>query len=506
MGLVKKYGLIAIFYLFAGFAILYTHYWQTSPYSKTALDETLTLVAASHFSLPQLVDNLPTVFRENPHAAAFKIINLKGEFLGAMYDARRMRAEIYKQFLDTAEFSTQKSPFPGYEILIWESKGRKLRIVALSLERTQWSTYLVAMSHAYALQYVIPLYILAGVFLLFVYHRFGRDILQLHGKNNLGHKKRLPFFAAQPKVESTPQTKISEVKNRWQLKSGMLAEGSIYSTLAELRTLSGAESVRLFAKTTARWQGIAEVRGSLAVRGEAMEIPNSLSKEINFIEEIVEGDKEGEWLCFNGPAQNAQLCFVLYLAQTKGILDANAKVRIADFVKSHSRNLIVEHYYENSILDVESGLYSFPYANFTLKERILSGLPFAVAAFEFPKVAFDTGVLQKLSRTAIRTMREYFTVEEAPVISRGSGNTLLIIFQPQGETKVSQTEKAVKQLYLSYRNLLSVERSVKGALVSDAASFGSSTRTIKILSRLLEESAATGALSLYKSQSYSGII
>ncbi|HRP68410.1 MAG TPA: hypothetical protein PLY93_02650, partial [Turneriella sp.] len=127
MPLLRKYVLFACCYLFIGVAVLYTHYLQTSPYQKDALDEKLTLVAASHFSLPQLVDNLPTVFRENSHAAALKLTNFKGEFLGAMYDARRMRSDEYRQFLDTKSFTVQKSPLIGYEILIWESKGRKLR-------------------------------------------------------------------------------------------------------------------------------------------------------------------------------------------------------------------------------------------------------------------------------------------------------------------------------------------------------------------------------------------
>jgi hypothetical protein len=140
--------------LFAGFSpasrVLFTHYWQSSKFNKDAVDEQITLVAASHFSLSQLVDNLPNVFKENPHAAALKITDLRGAFLGAMYDSRRMPATTYKAFLETRAFDLQASPFAGYTLHSWESKRRRLRIVAVNLERMLLSEYLARMGREMA--------------------------------------------------------------------------------------------------------------------------------------------------------------------------------------------------------------------------------------------------------------------------------------------------------------------------------------------------------------------
>mgnify|MGYP007071085246 CR=1 FL=1 len=66
MGIFRHYGIFAAVYFFAGAAVLTTHYLQTSPYNRDALEEKLTLVSASHFNLSQLVDNLPVVSHTRP--------------------------------------------------------------------------------------------------------------------------------------------------------------------------------------------------------------------------------------------------------------------------------------------------------------------------------------------------------------------------------------------------------------------------------------------------------
>jgi hypothetical protein len=183
MSFFRRHSFYAAAYLLAGMAVLFTHYYRSSAYNKAELDEKLTLVAASHFHLSQLVDNLPAVFRENSHAAALKISDLRGSFLGAMYDARRMTAAEYKVFLDTKIFDPKNPAVPGYEFHLWESKRRKLRILALSLHRMQFGEYLAVMGRDYALHYIIPLYLLAGILGFAAFHYF-------MGERNPGRRRR----------------------------------------------------------------------------------------------------------------------------------------------------------------------------------------------------------------------------------------------------------------------------------------------------------------------------
>ncbi|HRP68411.1 MAG TPA: hypothetical protein PLY93_02655, partial [Turneriella sp.] len=344
------------------------------------------------------------------------------------------------------------------------------------------------MSNTYALHYLIPIYVLFGGLLLFMYHWFWGS--ESHSRHLFSEKKkRLPFFApAKTTVDSAAALSPTEPKHRWQLKSGVIAEGGIHATLAQLRSLAGAESVRLFAKLNNQWLPVAEVRGQLTVRGEAMELPSLLTQPFASTEEFLFDTVYGECLAFNKAPQNAELCFVLKLNSTKEIAESEMRERIGTFVKTHSRSLLVEHYYESSILDAESGLYSFPYAMFTLKEKILGGLTFSAAVFQFPESFFTSSHLSKIARTAIRAMREYFAADEAPVIARGSGNRLFIIFNARREGAKDYAEEATLKLFTSYENIFKTEFQLQAGFVADAAGFGSSTRAIKILERLLDES------------------
>ncbi|MBL8035230.1 MAG: hypothetical protein JNJ69_16120 [Leptospiraceae bacterium] len=496
MGFLRRYSVISAVYLFAGIAVLLTHYLQTSPYNRDALDEKLTLVSASHFNLSQLVDNLPAVFRENPHAAALKISDLKGSFLGAMYDSRRMSGDEYRRFLDTRLFESGKEVLPGYQLHIWESKRRKLRIVALSLKRARFAEYLAGMGRDYALHYIIPLYLLAGVLGILAFHYFFRQ-----GKFSLPR----PSVAKKSVSSAAPSAKrfpANPKANAWQLRSGAVADGSINGVLEKLRSLSGAVTVSLFVRQRKDWSAAVELRGSLVIRGEAMEVPALLLHGDTESDQRVISPDKTHWFFFNTEAKTAQLCFALLFPSADDAPQSDVQQRISELVRTHSRSLIVEHYYENSIIDAESGLYSNPYAMFSMKERILAGLPFSVATLRFADADLTGAAAPRTARTAIRILRENFEAERAPVIARGSGSTMLIIFHA-AKTPDGKTTVAVNQLINAYANL---GKKTAAALVEDAAGCGGGQRVLKILDQLLDRSAHSGKLEIYKTERQLNVI
>lgn len=499
MGSFRRYSIFAAVYLLAGAAVLTTHYLQTSPYNRDALEEKLTLVSASHFNLSQLVDNLPVVFKENPHAAALKISDLRGSFLGAMYDSRRMSGPEYRAFLDKKLFETGKEAVPGYQLHIWESKRRKLRIVALSLKRAQFSEYLAGMSRDYALHYIIPLYLLAGALGLFAFHYFFS-----------GNKLKLPRFsltgkalASPPAAARQPAAKFpaSPKANPWHLKSGIMAEGTINSVLEKLRSLSGATTVSLYTRSGSAWQCAVELHGSLVVRGEAMEIPALLVHGSDSEESVISPDKQ-RWFFFNTVARNAQMCFVLLFASADDAPQSDLLNNISELVRANSRALMVEHYYENSIIDSETGLYSNPYAMFSMKEKILAGLPFSAAYMRFADADFRPGTATKTARTAIRVLRENFSADDAPVIARGTGSTILIVFSAH-KTGTAPALKAINQLQVAYTNL---GKRVPAGIIEDSASCGNGPRVLKLLEKLADKSAQSGKLEVYRAQEHLNII
>ncbi len=498
----KRYSLIFAAWLMAGVAVLFTHYMQTSRYSKDAVDEQITLVAASHFSLSQLVDNLPGVFKENAHASALKISDLRGAFLGAMYDSRRMPAQTYKAFLEARSFDLQNSPFPGYVLHSWESKRRKLRIVALSLERMQFSEYLGRMGRDLHLHYLIPLYILLGLGLLAGYHFFAlgfKTPMALPRFANLTGKTKVRQFDKGVRVTAAPggRTASLPAANAWQLRPGIIAESHIRETLSHLKAISGALSISFCARQKAdpkeQWSGVLELRGAILVRGGAMQLPppaGTRQTENNWYQPSAD---RSEWYFFGGDETVPVSCFILRFANADAAPGSDSLERISAYVRKSTRPLLVEHYYESSIIDAESGLYSNPYAMFTLKEKLLSGLPLATTAIRFAEADATSTQLQKTARNAIRVMREFFTAENAPTIARGAEDTLLIIFAAE-KTATGTALKAVTQLVASYRNL---GRRTHAGFIEDAAICGNPQQILKILSQLLDKSAKSGAIELY---------
>ncbi len=200
-----------------------------------------------------------------------------------------------------------------------------------------------------------------------------------------------------------------------------------------------------------------------------------------------------EWYFFGGDETVPVSCFILRFANADAAPGSDSLERISAYVRKSTRPLLVEHYYESSIIDAESGLYSNPYAMFTLKEKLLSGLPLATTAIRFAEADATSTQLQKTARSAIRVMREFFTAENAPTIARGAEDTLLIIFAAE-KTATGTALKAVTQLVASYRNL---GRRTHAAFIEDAAICGNPQQILKILSQLLDKSVKSGTIELY---------
>lgn len=499
MGSIRRYTIYAACYVALGLAVLLTHYYQTSAYSRQTLDENITLVAASHFSLSQLVDNLPSVFRENPHAAALKLSDLKGSFLGAMFDSRRMSAAEYKQFLDTKSFQSETAAISGYTTHIWESKRRKIRIVALSLPRAQFTEYLSQMGRSYSLHYIIPLYLLAGALGLFALHFLTGSRRPPQAQKKTPAEKLTLTHTAPPVAQPAKPR-----GHAWQIKPGTIAESTIREALGELRQMTGATCVSLFTQKSGwsktHWQGVTELRGALVVRGDSME-PPVFSDQQPAATSLLSPDGL-TWHFFDSECAQASLCFSLRFARHEIMPGSEMRMRITDFVRSRARSLMVEHYYENSILDAETGLYSNPYAMFSVKERLLAGKPFATAAMRFQPAVNDQGLSARNARTAIRVMREHFAAEEAPVIARGNENTLVIVFAAN-DSAAGTALKALQQLHGAYR---AQGRSTASALVEDSATCGTAQRLLKTLEALLGKSATSGTIELYRAQEHLRIL
>ncbi|HMV36262.1 MAG TPA: hypothetical protein PKM44_09095 [Turneriella sp.] len=490
MSPLARYSLYFACYVASGLAVLTTHYYQTSDYSQQSLDEQITLVAASHFSLSQLVDNLPAVFRENPHAAALKISDLRGDFLGAMYDSRRMTAAEYKQFLALKTFTPGAAAVEGFTSHIWESKRRKLRIVALSLPRMQFSEYLARMSHAAYLHYIIPLFLLAGALGIYALHMFSGKALRA--------VKPLPrppqSSPVRPVLTAAPVTRTRA--HAWHLKPGVVADSAIRDALQALRQMTGATCVSLFArsgkKKNSAWTGVTELRGSIIVRGDSMDATGIDRTETTATVSSLNDSKT--WCFFDGEYAEASLCFCLQFDRADQAPGDELRQRIVDFTRARARSLIAEHYYENSILDADTGLYSQPYATFSLKERLLTGRPFATAILRL--ASQSAGIDARSARTAIRVLREHFGAETAPVIARADESTLVIIFAPEtGNAGAAAT--ALRQLFSAYR---SQAKNPVAAIVEDSPSCGSAQRVLKTLEMLLAQSEKSGEVAALRQQ------
>lgn len=493
MNPLTRYTVYLACYVASGLAVLTTHYYQTSDYKEASLDQQITLIASSHLSLSQLVDHLSAVFRGNAHAAALMIGDQNGAFLGAMYDSRRMTAEEYKHFLGAKNVSSGAA-LPGFITHTWESKRRNLRIVALSLPRMQFSEYMARMSQSAYLNYVIPLFLLAGALGLYALHVFSGNAM----RRVLPQPRGSAPHPARPahRTADSAAAPVARRAHAWQLKPGAVADSAIRDVLQTLQQMTGASCVSLFArsgrKRDAAWTGVCELRGIIIVRGEAMD-----ARAIAGVHAAASftGSSDGKTLLFfDTEYAEASLCFCLRFDSRELVPGAELRQRITDLTRARAQSLITEHYYENSILDPETGLYSQPYAMFSLKERLLTGQRFATAMLRLG--AQPAAVDLRAARTAIRILRQHFGAETAPVVARADEATLLIVFAPE-KGNAADAAHAFAQLVAAYR--LQAKKPV-AAIVEDAASCGSAQRLLKTLHMLLAQSTSTGETATLRQQ------
>ncbi|MCS6971727.1 MAG: hypothetical protein NZL89_01785 [Leptospiraceae bacterium] len=456
MGRLARYAIFYALYVAAGMAVLFAHYYAHSAYDAAKLDADLTRLVMAHDSQPSLIDALPQLFRENPHAAALRITNFRGDFLGAMYDARRMAKEEYKSFL------TQKTPTPGtlpYELYLWESKGRKLRIAVLSLRRMQFSTYLAGMAERYLGQ-IAALYLLTGALIFWALAAFR------HGS--------IKPARAQPK-----DIKMQPVPHAWQNRPGTLSENTIRSFLHELYQMSGALSAALFIRRTSflrsHWEGFLELSGGLWIRGEgmALEAPPHFSEEASY---WVSSDRK-RWYFFDG---ERSLCVGLAFEKPTE-LSPELQQKILERLQEKSTLLAKEWSYENAILD-KDGLYSAPYAIFCLKERLLSGRAFAAALLKLAPLD------QNAIRTTIRILRQHFAADCAPLVARVGHDTILVIFSQKTESAAA--EQATRKLFAA---LQAMAKNPGCGFVADCVLAGNAEQVLRRLEHLAKRSAEKGA-------------
>ncbi|GAB4434068.1 MAG: hypothetical protein OHK0011_17200 [Turneriella sp.] len=286
-------------------------------------------------------------------------------------------------------------------------------------------------------------------------------------------------------------------KNRahaWQLKPGVIADSAIRDALQTLRQLTGAGCVSLFArsgkKKSSAWTGVTELRGSIIVRGDSMDAMGIDRTEAAATFASINDGKT--WFFFDGEFAEASLCFCLQFDRADQAPGEELRQRIADFTRARARSLITEHYYENSILDADTGLYSQPYAMFSLKERLLTGRPFATAILRLtaPSSLLDA----RSARTAIRVLRENFGAETAPVIARADDATMVILFAPEtGNAALT----SLRQLFSAYR---AQGKNPVAAIVEDSPSCGSAQRVLKTLEILLAQSEKSGEVAQLRQQ------
>ncbi|MDZ7343891.1 MAG: hypothetical protein ONA90_05195 [candidate division KSB1 bacterium] len=399
---------------------------------------------------------MPQLFRDNPHAAALRISNTRGEFLGAMYDARRIGAEEYKNFL------AQKDPLANatpYEFYLWESKGRKLRIAVLSLRRMQFRTYLARMAGRY-LGHIAVLYLVVGAMLFWLFAAFQHKSIKL--------ARKPPAASAAPEPPRP---------HAWHNRPGALAENSIRAVLRELCQMAGAVSAALFIRRInflrSRWEGFLELCGGLWIRGEGMTVP--VPNFPDTVRYYVSPDQK-KWY-FADP--EFAFCFGLALEKPSQPEPA-LRDRILQRIEEGCTLLAKELGYETAILD-RDGLFTAPYALFCLKERLLCGRAFAAALVK-------TALLDPTAiRTAIRVLRHHFSSDCAPLIASFGQGAILVVFSQKVNS--TQAEQAVCALFSA---LVAQGKNPACGFAGDCVLAGNTEQVLRRLELLAKRSAQTG--------------
>ncbi len=330
-----------------------------------------------------LLEELPRYFDRYPHTAAIILSDGRGVLLGSMYAAQRIPEPEYRQIIDdfrsgkvdpAAPFSKQNAFLP----FTYHAADR-YSLYFLLRHKLPFAEYWLHTKKTYPQ----AVWLMVGYFVLgFV----AAGLLYAAVNGSAGKRQRIGF-AENSRPLGTPANAHAKVRQPGALRPLQL-ENQIHSLFARLNVLCPFSRAIYYVPGKGGWQALLQKRGNLTVRGEllppAPEILNDLAQRASWDHPICNATKDEAIL----PVRSkGELMGALYLTAANMLPFAEMSLHQAmQEVSLFAREFHIKRSFETAAVDEDTGFFTAPYFQISLKERLLSGRPFATAIFEIPAI------------------------------------------------------------------------------------------------------------------------
>ena len=488
--------LIFTFWFGLGAAWLVTDYYSKSKTSSAQIETQINQLAGAYTDISAFVDHLPSMFSKNLNAAAFKITDDANTFIGAMYDSRRISTPAYNEFLK-AKLNRENVLYREYRTIHWQSKTRRLKIIALYLPMANFADYTRYFSFAgFGFTAWTSFIVFAGLIMgMGIYYFLETPQSKQTVRFNPGNEKR-PL-----------SSKATAAQTQRKQNSNILSESRIRRTLDELRTITQSPHIGFFIRSEeadkSAWKGILELRNELVIRGDSIAIPELLN--LTRVPEnigVIHSADHKNWFIGNDSLEKSSVLFSFtFEIETK--LNAAQCEKALTIVKNHLREMRIEQNYEQAILDQLTGLYAAPYAFFSIKEKLQNQVPFSVMYLKFAENLSDEN-LQTVSHYLLKIARSHYDASEAPLIARLEMNQFLIVQNTKKDSSAVGRDLFHQQLF-NFGNQTSQLKLAMG-VISDASGFANLKTLLQTLDALAEKSFAQKKVVDLESSSRIGVI
>ena len=456
-------------------------------------------LAGIYTDVSAFIDHLPNLFSQNLNVSAFKIADDNNNFLGAMYDSRRISTSAYKDFLK-AKLSRDGLVFQEYRSLFWQSKTRKLKITTLYLPMASFADYTrFFLLAGIGFSACVSLFIFAGLIICMIVYHVSHPP---QSKQLLGIRPKVTRQATANKTETSSTIQLDRNST-----SSILSENRIRKTMDELRSITQSPHIGFYMRqeneAKFEWKGILELRNELVIRGDSIAIPGLLNlAHVPENRGVIHSTDNKQWFISNDNLEKASVLFSLgFEAETK--LTSEQCKKGLSIVKSQVREMQIERNYEQAILDQLTGLYAAPYAFFSIREKIQNGTHFSVTYLKFADNLSEDN-LKTVSHFLLKVARSHYDASEAPLIARLEMSQFIIVQNINKESSTVGRDLFHEQLY-TFGNQTSQLKLAIG-VVSDAFGFSDLKTLLRMLDSLAEKSFAQKKVVDLESSSRIGVI
>lgn len=361
----KIFAAILLFiWIFLGIALPYYFYHNFKNVKDETIKKQVERIRTFSKNTNEMIDKLPSIFRESHTTAVILILNQKSKLLGSLYEPSRVNRYDYGTILKTykstelKEYAYLHLPFTsGYSIWVISKKNISLQQFFQSMLENDSKLILIPIVYAFMLLIILM------VLLFDPGKKIEKDIV-----NEVSRKHE---------TKGTGNYKISN--------DNTFLSNKILLLLDTIEKNFSTSTIAFYSRESGIWKHVMEKTGNLSIKGDAAieNLPNEILNlsDNTWREPLLSHDKNLLFI----PLHYRNLLFGLIKLQFTGLaseIDQHSLDTLISLCTRYSDSLFMQRVYDKAVTDSETDFYNYPYFYFIVKEKLGSSQNFAVVVFE----------------------------------------------------------------------------------------------------------------------------